>query len=172
MLFCVEVIPKVSVAINHKWKFIGWWKAIILWAISGIKKRQHLQYTRTPVLMNVPLKRCSLAGRKKSSSVTSTTANAICHENSSSVWKTSPGWSCWMTDWVRKAGMVGTRWIFKVWKWGNSDKYHQTRLLHYRSVIIRSNLIYGFGRISGDSGLICRIQMGLGLGLGYAEAAP
>lgn len=39
MLFCVEVIPKVSVAINHKWKFIGWWKAIILWAISGIKKK-------------------------------------------------------------------------------------------------------------------------------------
>lgn len=31
--FVSNVSPKVSVAINHKWKFIGWWKAIILLAI-------------------------------------------------------------------------------------------------------------------------------------------
>lgn len=39
MLFCVEVIAKVSVAINHKWKFIGWWKAIILLAVFFLKKK-------------------------------------------------------------------------------------------------------------------------------------
>lgn len=57
------------------------------------KKWQHLQCTR--FLMNVPLKLCSLAPFKtglkeeKQQCDLWDTANAISHENSSSVWKTS-----------------------------------------------------------------------------------